>query len=204
MNTTTNTTTANLFTLIKEKKTKWGISLDRNDKTLSNSGMAFAPFEHTSDTTLSLFVAATAIPGIDGKFNVLANNRKLNAIRACFLACKVARAYNGRVTDNVSKVLNLETVRAVIAETDVAESEYASARAAYTTAKRQYEARAELLTVAGCAPDKRDASALDALEGLREKFEVARGCFNSAKKNEDKLNWEIIRAYFPWFTNQAK
>lgn len=202
MNTTTNTTTANLFTLIKEKKTKWGISLDRNDKTLSNSGMAFAPFEHTSDTTLSLFIAATATPGVDGKYDVLANNRKLNAIRACFLACKVARVYNGRVTENVAKVLNLETVRAVIAETDSAELEYASARAAYATAKRQYEARAELLTVAGCAPNKRDANELDALEGLRDKAETARYRFNTAKKNEDRHNWEIIRAYFPWFTNQ--
>lgn len=202
MNTNTNTTAANLYALIKEKKTKWGISLDRNDKTLSNSGMAFTPFEHTSDTTLSLFTAATALPGADGKYEVLANNRKLNAIRACFLACKVAMTYNGRVTDNVSKVLNLETVRNAIAETDNAETEYSSARAAYATAKRQFEARVALLSVAGCAPSKRDSNELDALEGLREKAEATRYRFNTAKKEEDKLNWEIIRAYFPWFTNQ--
>lgn len=202
MNTNTNTTAANLYTLIKEKKTKWGISLDRNDKTLSNSGMAFTPFEHTSDATLSLFVAATALPGADGKYDVLANNRKLNAIRACFLACKVATAYGGRVTDNVSKVLSLDTVRDAIAETDVAETEHASARAAYATAKRQFEARAALLSVAGCAPSKREANELDALEGLREKAEATRYRFNTAKKEEDKLNWEIIRTYFPWFTNQ--
>lgn len=203
MSTNTKTTAnTNLFSLIKEKKTKWGISLDRNDKTLSNSGMAFTPFEHTSDTTLSLFTAATALPGTDGKYDVLANNRKLNAIRACFLACKVAMTYNGRVTDNVSKVLNLETVQNAIAETDTAETEYASARAAYATAKRQFYARAALLSVAACAPSKREANELDALEGLRDRAETERCRFNTAKKAEDKLNWEIIRAYFPWFTNQ--
>ena len=203
MNTNTNTTaTANLFTLIKEKKTKWGISLDRNDKTLSNSGFAFSPFEETTKTPLSLFSAATALPNSKGEYETIANNKKLNALRACFFACEAALRYNGRTTDKVAAVLEMESVKKAITATDEAELHFFTARCIYTTSKKQFETRLAVTPMVSKEWQENYAkNAIEQIANAKKEMEQMREIYTTAKKNEDKLNWEIIRAYFPWFIN---
>lgn len=203
MNTNTNTnTTTNLFTLIKEKKTKWGISLDRNDKTLSDSGFAFSPFEETTKTPLSLFSAATATPNSRGEYEAIANNKKLNALRACFFACNVAKYYNGRTTDKVASVLEMESVKKAIATTDEAELNYFTARCIYTTSKNQFEIKLAVAPMVSKEwQENYENNAIKQIENAKAEMEQMKEIYTTAKRNEDKLNWQIIREYFPWFVN---
>lgn len=193
----------NIFNIITEKRTKWGIQLDRNDKRLTDGGFQFTPYEHTTDMTLALFIAASSIRGANGEYDARAT-RGTNALRACLAACQCAKAYGGRVTDTVAAVLARDDVRAVMTRTDEAESAYIVARAAFTAADRQYKARAELLSIAGLASSEKDKNELDAIAALKSEMDEARQAFTTAKRAENALNWQVIRSYFPYFTNANK
>lgn len=184
--------------LIKEGKTKWTLTLDRNDKKLSENRLGFAPFENTSKTNASIFEVNTATSDSKGEYTALAVPNNLNAIRACFLAEQFAKKYRGRLAGDVEAIINSDNVKRLISATDKAEMEMAVARTAYNTAKRQYERMAAISGVSASAKSKKDANECEALKQLKETLDEKAKAYKTAKANETKANWEIVNEHFKW------
>lgn len=189
---TTKTTTTN------NNRTKWAVDCFSNDKELKSHKFYFAPVEKVSGQTASIFIANKAMLGANGKYTEIAIPNNLNAIRACFLAKKLAIKYNGVISSKVAEIVNDSDVIKLIDATDTAELNYTIARTHYNTAHRQYERRCEMLGISANAGSATDKNAVDAIAKLRDEMENKSHAYKLARENESAKNWDIIKKYFAW------
>lgn len=194
----TNTRVNNATATASGNRTKWAIDCFSNDKELKARKFYFAPIEKTSGQTASIFIANRAIPGASGKYTEIAIPNNLNAIRACFLAKKLATRYNGVISSKVSAIVNDGEIIKLIDATDTAELYYTLARTHYNTAQRQYVRRCEMLGISANAESATDKNAVEAIAQLKSEMESKAQDYKQARENESAKNWDIITKYFAW------
>ena len=194
----TNTKTSSTTATASNNRTKWAIDCFSNDKELKARKFFFAPVEKSSGQTASIFIANRAIPGANGKYTEIAIPNNLNAIRACFLAKKLATKYNGVISSKVSAIVNDSAIIKLIDATDTAELHYTLARTHYNTAQRQYVRRCEMLGISANAESTTDKNAVEAIAKLKSEMESKAQDYKQARENESAKNWDIITKYFAW------
>lgn len=194
----TNTNTTKNATASSNNRTKWAIDCFSNDRELKAQKFYFAPIEKTSGQTASIFIANRATHGSSGKYMEIAVPNNLNAIRACFLAKKLAIKYNGVISSKVAEIVSNEEIIKLIDATDAAELSYTLARTHYNTAQRQYTRRCEMLGISANAESTTDKNAVEIIARLKQEMEREAQSYKKARDNESAKNWDIITKYFAW------
>lgn len=190
--------TNNTNATASNNRTKWAIDCFSNDKELKAQKFYFAPIEKVSGQTASIFIANRATHGANGKYTEIAIPNNLNAIRACFLAKKLAIKYNGVISSKVAEIVSNDEIIKLIDATDAAELSYTLARTHYNTAQRQYTRRCEMLGVSASAESATDKNAVEVIARLKKEMEGEAQAYKKAKENESAKNWDIITKYFAW------
>ena len=183
---------------INSKSTKWTIKPATNAKTLDALSVGFVPFELTTGQTATEFLASVATHG--EKITAI---KPANAIRAAFLAAKLANEYSGRIAARPSEIIasNAEIINA----TDAASAEYIDARNAYQRAKKHAEQDALLYSVS--TDDKlrqRAENSARAVDTLKNEMDAARCILNDALAKEKTANAAIIAEYTEKRANAEK
>lgn len=191
-------TNKNATATANSNRTKWAIDCFSNDRELQARKFFFAPIEKTSGLTASIFIANRATPGANGKYTEIAIPNNMNAIRACFLAKKLAIKYNGVISSKVAEIVSNEEIIKLIDATDAAELSYTLARTHYNTAHRQYTRRCEMLGISANAESATDKNAVEIIARLKREMESEAQNYKRAKESESAKNWDIITKYFAW------